>query len=477
MAIRILKGITRTVLCGVLLIMIAYGVLLLVNLNDRPLPEQARAFADAAKLDVPPEQNGYFALLGLSAPEHADSHDTGRRGFEHYVVEIRAGRVEDGATVDTLPSEDQKLVCEQRRANCFEKIETNRREVDALLARHGTRLARIHKLARYPYFHAPQFPYHPYSPVMAGDVLGSWKLGATASAHAWLSGRRETALDLSAARIAVARRMLRDSGGLINTALAAAWLRSEFLLLAEILQRDPDGVRAHIQTFERLLAPLAADELHATRWVHGEYASQIDGSRAFPKYEAQRRMLLGDMWIPDRMIETEFFSKNLPVWFKFAVTFAAPLFQPDATAGALLPVYAQHWMEDVRAPARAVAARRGTAPMLATTGWSLYNPLGAAYVRHQFSARILDYITRLHDLDRFIRLVAVQAMLIKARVPVGDVEAFVAAHPAAIDPATGAPMRWDRVASRLWIEALSPHWERLYGGAIGGVPDQIGVHY
>lgn len=477
MTMRILRGVAWLVLGGVLLVAAAYGALLLVNLSDRPLPSEAQAFADAATLNVPPEQNGFFALLGIRAPAAENPHQAGHQAFERFAAAARAGVVDDNAVVADLPRVDEKAVCEQRQPNCLEKVAANRRGIEESLTRHATLLARIHELARYPRFHAPRLPHHPSVGIPIGEFSGAWKLGATATAHAWLSGRRAASLELSAARVAVARRMLRDSGDLLHTALAAAWLRSEFLLLSEILQRDPDGARAHIGNFERLLQPLAADELHATRWVHGEYVTYLEICRAFPNYEAQRRQILGELLLSDRMIETDFYTKNFPAWIGPAVALLAPLFQPEATAGALLPTYAEVWITEARAPAHATAARRHTEPTTPATGWSLYNPVGVAYVRNRQRTGILGYTKRLHDLDRIVRLVAVQAALVKARVVSRDVDAFVAALPAGIDPATGKPMHWDSTRSQLWIDALSSDWERVYGGAIGGVPGRISVRY
>ena len=468
-----MKWLLRAVLGTVLLAVVAYGVLLLVNLKDEELSPAAKSFAEAAKRSVPAGQNGYFAMLGLRAPEGADPHADGSERFARSAAEIRSGNLSLQEPDDRLPKPEAELLCD-RRSSCLDKVRGNRAAIEFQLAKHETLRLRIRDLSRYPRFEIPRLPYHPLAALPIADIATVWALGRTESAHAWVSGRHGEAVALCSERVGVARRMLREANDTLGIILAAVWLQNEYLLLSEFLRDDPAAARTRFQAIEALLRPLADDEVRVSRWVHGEFAVALDAHRAFSALAAQRRASLGPILLgPDAYFDTDYFQKNTPRWFDAAVRLLSPFFQPNATSNHNLAQYAA-LATTVGGGPKAVSEMLARRPEPGRgREWSAYNPVGVALGAPAMG----DYVLRLHDTDRFLRLVSIQGALVKARVPADGVEAFLASHDGAVDPVTGQRIVWDPAQSRLQLDVLDSRSAGMSNRRIGDVDGKISVVY
>ncbi len=485
MSRRFLKGVFlgflgTPLLLTPLLLAAAYGALLLVNWKDEDLSADAKAFADLATFNVPAEENGFFTLYGWRAPEGADPHAAGIATIDELAKSIRENKFKGDQRTGPLPKMDVDIFCRLWKPDCLETVRTRLTAVELQMVKHETLRVRIRDAAKYRYIHAPNIPYHPltFPPVWESSELR--RLGATESAHAWISGRPAEALALSAERIAIARRVVRDSSSVMHTGIGAVWLRSEYLLLLEFMQRDPQVARAHMAAFEKLLHPLASEDLRSPRWIHGAFTETLNEYRTFTTVrEILGLALLGkDEGV---LSATDFYRNNLPWWFELPVSLAAPLFQPNATANARLPYF------DTLAQAAHRGAKAASSPDWKRTreamvsvwgaydrlGWGIYNPIGLVTGVPRFD----DNLFRLHDIDRFLRLVALHGALVKGRIPAAGVEAFLSKHSGAIDPVTERIVRWDTARSRLYVDALFSGDTRSESMRIGDVDGQISVEY
>lgn len=217
----------RIFLLGTLATVVCYGILVLVNLNDDPLSPEAKDFKVAATLVVPAEKNGYFAALGWRTAAKNDPYVTGWWLFEGR-KDFAAHNVLTHDFLDVLSVPDLAHLCDRKHANCLEKVSRELGAIHKIVTDHAFLLSRIRNLNNYPYFYTPRLVMQdPWRPNRLFEYCLLWKIGATVSAHAWKTENFQEAISTIAARITVARRMLRDSGSILDKALAVGWLRSD----------------------------------------------------------------------------------------------------------------------------------------------------------------------------------------------------------------------------------------------------------
>ncbi len=466
---KLLKRAAVAVLGVVALVVVAYAALIIVNFEDEVLSPAAQAFAAAAARKVPDDQNGYFAVQGMYfSPEGGDPHADGLKMFARAAARQRKGDYRTDPSKYYLPRPKAGELCEAS-APCLARVRADRTAIEFQLAKHETLRQRIREFVRIPRYEVPYLTY-PGTFLMMGDTDFHMirTLGGTESAYAWASGRQGEAIVLVAERIAMARRILREPNELYSVLLAAIWLRDEYRLLAEFTHDDPAAARRHYAQIEPLLRPLPDDEVRATHWVHGEFERVLEENRAIAAIPKERRIALGYFLLPNASYaDTDGYEKNLPWWFDPAAWLLSPLYQPIATINRFEPDYA-------RLATAIGGGPRTVAELLAKSGdpaprhsWSVYNPIGAVIDVPGYAG----YVKRLNDAFRFMRLVGIQGALLNARVPLTDVDAYLASSALAVDPVTGRRVGWDAARARLHLDALEP------ARPTGDVAGQLSVNY
>ncbi len=466
---KILKRLSATALGFVVLVVVAYGALIIVNLEDEALGPAAQAFAAAAARTVPDAQNGYFAAQGLYfSSAGMDPHAVGLEMFAHAATRQRKGDFRwDKNLKRYLPRPEGTDLCNES-SPCLARVRADRAAIEFQLAKHETLRQRISEFVRYPQYEVPYLPYPgTFMMMQTADFHMIRTLGGTESAYLWASGRQGEAIAQVAERVAMARRILREPNEVINVLQASIWLRDEYRLLAEFTHDDPAAARKFYAQIEPLLRPPPDDEVRATRWVHGEFANALETTRAIATIPQERRIAIGYLLLPQAYSTTDGYEKNLPWWFDPAFQLLSPLYQPMATLNRLAQDYA-------RLATAIGGGPRTVAELLSKSGapaqrhaWSAYNPVGAVVESPDYGT----YVKRLNDTFRFMRLVGLQGALVKERVPLTDINAFLASSELAVDPVTGRRIGWDAARARLHLDALDP------ARPTGDVAGQLSVNY
>ena len=449
LAVIALKGVLWIV--GVALVLV--GLTVLGNAFDEDLnPEAAAYLKPGTPTQLPDEQNAYFTLAGLGAPEPEQPHEAGRKwvGAVKDAVAKRA-RGESAAWPKAGSARSAPELCVPGRSSCIAAAREKEGEARKLVADFALVLARYRALPGYPgYAETMDYtdieqPFPPYMPVISAQR--AFHLDA---ALRLAQGETDAVLADLEKEIAFLRRMLGGSNLLIGRMVANRLLQRSTLMASDVLARHRDAAASRAAGLAQALQPLSAQERQMDTALRHEFRFQKSGFDLMLRHPE----LAGEPWITG--------------WARL-------FYLPNATANMEMP-YRKAALETAALPATTLAAPRKPAGALPDPPvWmAWYNPVGKIFVLPSLKDLSFEtYVQAMHDLDGLVRLVALQSEIVAKGVKDEDVPQFVAAADKRYaNPWTEKPMQWDAKARQLYFE---PQSRRYKDDKTGGTAGRVAV--
>jgi len=447
------------------------GLALLVNsrlFDEAPHPEIA-AFVQFEAPKLPDEQNAYFHLIGLGAPEAEQPHAAGKKWLAS-VNDAQARRMkgefvkwpEALGTPAKLPPD----LCRPAARSCLTQARDNPDEMRKLVAANERLIARYRATHAYPAYAEPAdgllWDYFYVTPGFS-VVLSAQRLFLMDAALRLQQGELKAVLADLGKEIALCRRMLAGSRSLLDKHIANRCLARSALFASEVLGRHREQAGAAGLELQELLQPLTPSERQVGDAIRHDFRGTKLGLEHLMQYPSQP--LATDFWT-DKGVWTG-------SWFGRA------LIQPNATFNHIYHLHkAKHAADMAPVGQLDAALLKAASEVPEPSVWTMfYNPVGKQLVHLFTDAEVIpdfsEHIKRMHDLDALVRLVALQAEIVAKGVKDEDMLQFLAATDKRYaNPWTGKPMQWDPKARQIYFEPRS----KLYqNDKIGGAAGRTGV--
>jgi hypothetical protein len=413
-----------------------------ILLPDETLNPDAQRII-GAKLTVPPEQNAYYALLGLRASPELDAFQVGQQIVAAHTAAIQANGYwtefqPDGywGTTPMKARSGPELFCKRsaETPNCLTAYRANHETIEAELRDLDPYLRRYRDLRRYQHFEEAMvptinMPFVNWAPLVHLVELVNAKIALDVIEPT----RREAALNELLGEILLWRKIGRETNSLATRMMSASVLRKQYRLASELIAAHPETAIEHREVLTKITQPLDANDVSVKRTFDGEFrfvAKMTQHLESAPHVNNEE----DDAWlgVPRTLNKLLFmggYRTNATVNLYHAHLRAVGDFYSktgvDISAGAAkFDGAVNHYNE--RDPRT----------------W-FYNPVGkvlAGVAVPQYSL----YAYRLHDLAGYSRLVELQRQLALNQTPPEKIAEFIAASDANLaDPYTGKPMTYD----------------------------------
>lgn len=394
------------------------GGWLLMNQFDQPLQPGAAKLLHSAPM-VAPEQNAYFALLGLDAPPTENVLAWGKKISLNQLPE--------------LPKQADKPVCDLDKSHCLKLA----RQTPHLLQQ----ALQQNSLLQTRYVAARQMP------VLQEAFDDDAALNFSAALRAQMLRHAQMALWLEAGAIAPLMQELREdmvfqrrgligARGLITKMVFLAALQRDYVLLADLLRAHPAQLAPYSAQVQALLSSLTPTERDLLPVVQREFQWQAKMMRSLGQQGG------GAEWLGN-------WSRHLPVRW---------LFLPNATVNKLYRLaQGEAQLAQAEPTQFAVIHQQVTqrqAQLLQRSWRDVYNPLGTELVR----IAIVDfhaYLRRPWELEAFIRLMQLQQALARQTVPDEQISHWLGQQ-SVRDPFSGEAIAWDPARRELFIPLDRP---------------------
>ena len=430
------------------------GPLLLAAINafDEDLRPEAIAFADFSGEEVPPEQNGYYAWVGLRAPVGENPHVRGVQVVAQVNEKLDA-MPRDVTDVDAILgaktlkyTNSLASLCGRDATGCLDRYRAKSADIEKQVRDNKVLLERYRALYRYPHFHETIKPRY-YAPLFyeASSVRGLAR--AQHTLHA-LRGDHLLALRQLRDDTQFWRRILIDSRSLVGKMIAVAAIRVNAQIISEIVARYPADKSA-LALAAHAVQPLTAQERDLTNayrnehaWIMHFFTTLPAELRALP---VERRTPCTAESIYDCVIE------------KLTTTF---LFKPHATVNRSFEDFSETAGRS-KLPASEFLKQTNEKQASDRYDWGwlsswhfAYNPIGKILNTHPGSAYD-SYTGRIHNLDGFLRLVSLSLAAKQQSVRDADMPAFLAStQPNLRSPYTSDPMLWDTGSRTIYFNGM-----------------------
>jgi hypothetical protein len=425
-----------TAVAFLVLIVLPLAVLIGVNAFDESVTPRAASYGEPRSPVVPGAENGYYALLGLGAPDGADAILYARGWLDEARAAARANRVEK------RPAEKRAtrpILCDAAQSSCLAAVKARpddaKTQLDAYqedLARYETLIGyqRYEEVLDFPLRASTSFPQY-------GPVTGAHRAYVLRAALAAERGNVEAAIAAMERDIAFQRVMMTGSRTLLGKIVASAGYWRDLAFVSDLMQSRAAEVRAY--------APRLREMLKSPDFPTAGMGTIVESEFAYGK------PLLKNPAAPQDDGSTPSAVETLAVRF---------LYKPNAT----LNRAAEHL--SAVAAAMDLPVNEGSDALTKIfrehsemTLWQYVdNPVGNILRRASVADEGKEAYARLrlHDARAYGRLVALQAEVLAANVEAGRVAAFVLASDARFhDPYTGKPMIWNAESKQLGFQAQS----------------------
>lgn len=455
---KILGGIGKTLMWGLIALVVIYGLLLAINAADeQPTPElQSLLAIPQIKND---STNGYLALVGSTlAPANEDFVDYGRQWVDTYNAATGQAALETAVARFPFSSikfiGDDKQLCNPMMALCLPLARERAAVWRKFAADNKTMLDRQQRLLEFTRFEHSYFPPSFGSPIPSFPIKFRQLMLDMIALDA-AEGRIEPAFAALEARVAFDRRALLGSGGSVLMAMvSASWLRQDYALLAEIVATHPKVVTAQKTRLVRMTEPLEIEQLRtiAGQMAEGEFRSLARASEWTE--EDMRQLMFGETY--SNVLMWPFFktqaTKNLIAHYQAITQAHIRDFSPES-ADAWGPMYMQ--------------ILQSAFDDLFLTWRVLHNPVGKVTLSASGMPAYDEYILKLADLMGIMRLARLQVELVADGITEVEIPARIAANKALYDPYSGKPMGWDAGKRQLYFD--------VHGKVQSGAPKRIQV--
>jgi len=455
---KILKWVLNAGLAVLGIAVVLAGLELLVNsrlFDEAPNPEIA-AFMQIEASRVPDEQNAYFQLVGLAAPESAQPHAAGKQWLaEVNDVQARHLKGDFAKWPAALPGAAYlpQDPCRPEVRSCLAQARANPEEMRKLVAANERLLARYRAAYGYPgYAETAEVFIFEYPLSSFGPILNGQRLFLMDAALRIDRGELQAVIADLGKEIAFSRRMLAGSRTLIGKMIAGRHLNRAVLFAADVLANRREQAGAGARELQSVLQPLTPAERELGDVMRYEARLMKTGMEHNLRY-------------PSRYDDAGYWAES---WIGRA------LLQFNATFNNVYLSYKASQLAD-KAPASQMDAvlSKGKSAIPVPPDWTLfYNPVGKMQVQDMVP-NLSEYTRRMHDLDALVRLVALQAEIVAKSVKDEDVPQFLAAADKLYaNPWTEKPMQWDPKARQIYFE---PRTQRYRDDKTGGVAGRVSI--
>lgn len=421
----------------IVLASVAIGIPLLlaaINAVDQNLKPEAIAFADFLDDEVPEQDNGYFAWVGLSAPANEKPHAVGTATVALINQRLASHSLETIVDPASLLGPNALKfkggvsgLCGRDSNNCLARYQAKETDIKKWLIENQIFLERYRGLYAYPQFRETIRP-HLRTPTIYEPSLVA---GLARAQHALtaIHGNPQTALRQLRDDTNYWRSILQQSRSLISRMIAVAAIQGNTQLISEIIASisiDPQTLAVASQASQ----PLTVSERDLSKVFRYEFGFTMDVFSNISQYKNDP--CPSDSW-------TDCLSGTLMSTFLFKPNATINLsYERLARMARLASLPAQEWNTRIRARRE----ERDRDNMLFV--WHIfYNPVGKildAIAKPAYES----YSGRIHNLDGFLRLVSLQTAVKRAGILDSAVEKFlVDTAPEQRNPYTGEAMQWD----------------------------------
>ncbi len=457
MARRLLKLILWGIGGVLSLVVIAYTVLLLANLEDRP-PAAEIAILKSLQDDASPvvsDNNSYLFMLGFEGPPDSDPLSTGIDRYEW----MKMARPEFDGADDPLRDEygfradrsdavsQLAKTCAESEAECSRLLDSKQEIVERWLADERWLLERYRSLISMTEFsEATPFellaPLPPYDVLMEGQRLHM--------ADAWMSATVGDAMLVSVALdsdLTYWRMVLKNSDVLFTKMIATAAIIQHFKLGNIILRRLPQRMKADgIPASWR--AAISLEERSMKRSLAGEW---IFFEETTKKIVAETEVPFGS-WLG---------LTDYTIWDRAAWLLLKPLWQPQDLSNR----HARLMLDIANAfdvPYEEMPDAIGIADDLRHSAYRrfsrLYNFTGDVVMSANYWS-VSDYAVRVSDLEGIRRAALLVACLRASDTSKDDVVDRIV-DSELVDPYTNKPFAWSASEGAVVFSGLQSHEER-----------------
>ncbi len=431
---RIFKFFKWFLILSLAMMAIVIGCWLLMP--DQELDPGAKQLLEV-RAAIPSEQNAYFMLWGLQASPELDAHAVGRQIIDAHEkqIAVHANLVDFkpaqflGKTPLSLKPATRR--CDIDQENCLKVYQGLQPQVASDTVNYAAYLARYRSLRSYPQFSEKAMTVSAASPTLEYGPLVTLSnlVDAGIALQMQAPATRKAALDELSKEITLWRRFLQDSDTLLTQMVSTAVLHRKFRLASEIMQADPDVLRAHPDRMAAITAPIPPEHANLTRALAGEFrfAASVhqDLKRAFAQAAPSANLA-------DR-ISKPFVSVGA--------------YQPNATINRAYAQYLESAAFYANSPKQILAGHQALTEKASQLNWwnptfIAYNPIGK-FLLGGGAVDVSRYAFRLHDLVGHSRLIDLQRRIGEAGIPMDMVPAYLArAEPNLTDPYSEQPVVW-----------------------------------
>lgn len=438
-----LNKLTQVAKWFVAALLLLVALFFIVNHIDETLQPNAEQLLQPQLVQIPPENNAYFTLIGLSAPSGVSAAEWGMKIAQ-------TNTLHDG-TPPVIPPSSSPLVCDFEDHHCLRLAKQNPAQLQQALIAQAELVTRFVAARQYPQFAESSGkqsidPFPNFSAAFRAQTLRHAQIGIWVEA-----GNMDAVMTELAEDMAFQRRCIAGAQTLIGKMVTLAALQRDYVMLADLVREKPSEMAAYKTQVRALLTPLSPVEHDMLPAIRHEFRMLSNSLRSF-KYD-----LLREEWgQPAVWIDTI----RAPLMENLLLRNASinRLYQFEQADEALARALPLHFAQK-QAEAQALAMQ------LSDVDWRyLYNPVGKWLVDLS-RADYHRYIIRPFELNAFIQLLALQQQITEQNIADADIAQFLTSKVATSpNPFTGQAVGWDASRRELFIPTEgSPIQYKRYG--------------
>jgi hypothetical protein len=452
----------------VALVLTAFGALLAINSFDESLGPGPRAALEARHDSILPNDNLFFAVLGLDFQGDADANALGREVYAGY---LKAGRASPGKALSLYQDDSLRrlpfvgghdLLCGRSRQqeDCVERILLHPDELRLAVASNRGLVERYRSIQKYSHFQNP-VPLTVNSPTLEWQIFSSAKrLWLTDLALDACSGHVQDALDAFQQELAFTRKVLAEPDMLLlDKVVLANSMRMDLAFISDLAR----NVRLSDPQYSKLalsLTPLTVDERSLAPVFAREFTAfaNILAPLADPKKAPHFLDSNDERW--SHRLAGDIGAKFLKYNASMNANWANVERNQTLSRGSCMELAASREKMRQAAPV----------PIL---GY-IYNPIGKLLSGMAASTGD-EYITSMCDLQGMVSIVALQSTIGAEHVDDAHVADLVTKSAAVHgDPYTGKPLDWQQSGRSLSFRAGADRDIKYFPWPIGsrGIEDQ-----
>lgn len=429
------------------LALVLISLFTLINMWDEALDPALEKLLTTRPTQIPPEQNGYFAWVGVVGPSDQSPDIWGYRWYQEALLADKRSAGESQPLDIDSEKPKRELVARDipcdKIESCLESVIADPDKARVLIEKGRDVLERGDLAVSIPDYQEAWRPdFAIASPVPTYANLYR-QLSATRFALGVAEGRHAEALTRLGQEMAFHIRQMRGASTLIEKLVATAHLRGNLLLLSQFIRHSPRTAGQEADRLAAMLAPLPADATQMRSVMEMELRTN---TRLFLSLARQQKPATEQSEATGPIPLTQWQGASMKAFYL-----------PNASANELFKRYHSILASDTLsgdAYRQALASSRQEIEAATQNTYVLYNPVGHILV----NTATLDYGSYLLRRDDLVALHAmVNFQLDLLRKNIGDGEAIAQALSGAslVHPYTGEKPVWNKASRTLSHAAIS----------------------